>query len=347
MAKQLTIKQIAELAGVSAGTVDRILHNRGKISEEALSKVNKVIESQGYKFNIHTSAVSLRKEYLIVVAIPKNEEGEYWDLILQGVKKAEQEYSDLSIDCRCLFFDQYDASSCRKLFDTIPGLNPSGVILGTIYVEETKNLCSTLDKKMIPYVFVDGNVEDTNPVAAFYADQVVCGKLLAKLIRAFSPELSEIALFHPLREGGRISNNSRRRMAAFKKYFKDASDDVRLRDFNFSPNVSREDTYEEIGRFLSENPRVKGIAVGISTASVIAEALYSLGRTDIHICGFDLTSSAKKCFELGILDFVVDQKPSLQGYKAFDAMIHYLVYGTKDTPAQHIIRTEVIFQENF
>ena len=55
MPKQLTITSIAKLAGVSAGTVDRILHNRGKVSEAAQAAVEKVLRESKYRNNIHTS----------------------------------------------------------------------------------------------------------------------------------------------------------------------------------------------------------------------------------------------------------------------------------------------------
>lgn len=38
-----TIKDIARMAGVSAGTVDRVLHNRGDVSEKSKEKVQKVL----------------------------------------------------------------------------------------------------------------------------------------------------------------------------------------------------------------------------------------------------------------------------------------------------------------
>ena len=41
MAKQVKIKDIAKMAGVSAGTVDRILHNRGKVSKASREAVEK------------------------------------------------------------------------------------------------------------------------------------------------------------------------------------------------------------------------------------------------------------------------------------------------------------------
>ena len=47
MGKTYRIKDIAEMSGVSTGTVDRILHNRGKVSEEAQKKVEKVLKNGG------------------------------------------------------------------------------------------------------------------------------------------------------------------------------------------------------------------------------------------------------------------------------------------------------------
>ena len=49
MGKTYRIKDIAEMSGVSTGTVDPILHNRGKVSEEAQKKVEKVLKEIGYE----------------------------------------------------------------------------------------------------------------------------------------------------------------------------------------------------------------------------------------------------------------------------------------------------------
>lgn len=47
-----TIKDIAQMAGVSAGTVDRVLHNRGDVSQKSKEKVQKVLDEINYQPNV-------------------------------------------------------------------------------------------------------------------------------------------------------------------------------------------------------------------------------------------------------------------------------------------------------
>ena len=84
MKKRIRIKDIAAQAGVSSGTVDRILHNRGNVSEKARAAVEKVLNQVGYKPNIHLSGLSLKKTYEIVIHTPCLHE--YWEAIHNGIR---------------------------------------------------------------------------------------------------------------------------------------------------------------------------------------------------------------------------------------------------------------------
>lgn len=52
MQKKHTIRDIAELAGVSKGTVDRVIHKRGHVSPGAFEKVNKLLDEINYQPNL-------------------------------------------------------------------------------------------------------------------------------------------------------------------------------------------------------------------------------------------------------------------------------------------------------
>ena len=47
-----TIKQIAELSGVSRGTVDRVLHNRGGVDPQIAKKIQKIAKENGYHIEV-------------------------------------------------------------------------------------------------------------------------------------------------------------------------------------------------------------------------------------------------------------------------------------------------------
>ena len=51
--ENITIKDIAARAGVSTGTVDRVLHKRPNVSKTALDKVNKALEELDYRPNMY------------------------------------------------------------------------------------------------------------------------------------------------------------------------------------------------------------------------------------------------------------------------------------------------------
>lgn len=62
MNKNYRIKDIAELSGVSTGTVDRILHERGKVSEDARKKVEKVLKEIDYQPNLIARSLAVEEK---------------------------------------------------------------------------------------------------------------------------------------------------------------------------------------------------------------------------------------------------------------------------------------------
>ena len=67
----MTIKEIAREANVSIGTVDRVVHGRGRVAQKTTELVKKIIQESGYKPNIFGSRLSLSKDYIFAVIMPR------------------------------------------------------------------------------------------------------------------------------------------------------------------------------------------------------------------------------------------------------------------------------------
>ena len=84
MAEKIRIKDIAELSGVSVGTVDRILHNRPNVSKAAREKVEKVLKEINYQPNMYAAALAYNKSYTFTLLMPKHASEAYWEEIEEG-----------------------------------------------------------------------------------------------------------------------------------------------------------------------------------------------------------------------------------------------------------------------
>jgi LacI family transcriptional regulator len=69
-AQRLTMRQIADLAGVSIATVSRVLNGREDVSEETRGLVSRVIRENGYTANRNAQGLSAGRTGLVGVLVP-------------------------------------------------------------------------------------------------------------------------------------------------------------------------------------------------------------------------------------------------------------------------------------
>lgn len=85
--ERIRIKDIARLANVSVGTVDRVLHGRSGVSEASRKRVEEILKQLDYQPNMYASALASNKKYTFACLLPKHLEGEYWTDVQRGFGK--------------------------------------------------------------------------------------------------------------------------------------------------------------------------------------------------------------------------------------------------------------------
>ncbi len=89
--KKLTIREIADMAGVSIATVSRVLNGRADVSDETRDAVRRVIQEQGYTANRHARGLSAGRTGLVGVLVPLVYPV-YFSAILAGASEALYEH---------------------------------------------------------------------------------------------------------------------------------------------------------------------------------------------------------------------------------------------------------------
>ena len=93
----VTSGKIAELAGVSRGTVDRALHNRGGVNPEVEKKIKQLADQLGYKPDRAGKALSSRKNPPKIGVLLNSVGNAFFDEVKRGIAAAEKELADFRL----------------------------------------------------------------------------------------------------------------------------------------------------------------------------------------------------------------------------------------------------------
>lgn len=178
----ITIYDVARAAGVSKGTVDRVLHDRGEVSAKSKEKILKVIRELGYKPNVYASLLASRKIRKIVCLVPEYSPGEFWELTEKGIEAGSSEAAKYGVSVVTVRYDQYDLESYEKACGLVLDEKPIGVVLAPMFRSSTLNFVRELSSRGICYVYIDSKLEDDGYLAYFGMPMYQSGYLCADIL---------------------------------------------------------------------------------------------------------------------------------------------------------------------
>ncbi len=212
------IKDIAERAGVSKGTVDRVLHNRGRVAEDVRDKILAIIKELNYEPNFIAQSLKSQRAYNLIALIPDPEADGYWDAPKAGLEKAERELRQYGISVHQLVFDPHDERSFIEKANEATNENPDGVLIAPIFYKEVLPFFKQWDHLNIPYVLFNTQIMDSNSICYIGQDSYQSGFLAAKILSFGLPVSSSVLIVHINED---ISNSAHliTKEEGFKDYF--------------------------------------------------------------------------------------------------------------------------------
>jgi LacI family transcriptional regulator len=102
--KNISIKDVAEKAGVSISTVSRALNNTGYVKKELREKINGIVEELDYKPNIIAKGLRTKRTNTIAVIIP-DLKNPYYSEIVEAIERYAQD-KGYDILMTCTFYDE-------------------------------------------------------------------------------------------------------------------------------------------------------------------------------------------------------------------------------------------------
>jgi Transcriptional regulators len=343
LGKNIRIKDIARLAGVSAGTVDRVLHNRGRVSEEALKKITAVMEQIDYKPNLIARTLGSNKRYTIAVMIPDPDLDPYWAQANEGIKIAQNEWTQYGVNVNLHPFDLYDKESFQKTANQVMETTPDGIVVAPIFYQESFPVFHSFVTSGIPYVFFNTNIPEVKPMSFIGQNLYESGRVGAELMNLGQQGRGKLAVLH-IDEDVHDSVHLSEKEKGFRDFFAERNaNQFEIVDFILHPG---QENFREQLRNLFADQDLKGVFVSTSKGtSVAAELLQETGKGQIRLIGYDLLEDNLKFLRSGIIDFLINQNPKRQVNLGISHLINHLMF-KRAAPELELFPLEVITLEN-
>jgi len=344
---KIRIKDIAERAGVSVGTVDRVIHGRMNVSKSSLAKVQKILDEINYVPNHYASALATNKTYYFAAILPMHEDDSYWARVEKGLVEGLRRYSDFKISFKIFRYDPFNDSSFDTQAQLLVDSKPFAVIIGPIFnFNIMSKFVDKLTENNIPYALIDSTWADFHPVTFYGQDSIRSGEFAARIILMAAAGTKRVAIFKILGEGRVASRQQLDREGGFRKYIKEHSPKTTIVDLDLYV-YDKKGMKERLTEFFTNNPDVLYGVTFNSSVYKIADFLKEEMPKHKHVTllGYDAILPNVSCIKDGSVDFLIAQHPQKQGLNCMRSMVNACVLRMKQK-VDHYVSIELLTREN-
>lgn len=341
----ITIKEIAEIANVSVGTVDRVIHNRDGVSKKTRDRVQKILTKQNFKINNIARSLAMKKKYNISVLIPEfDADNLFWESPLLGISKGAEEALSFGVEVQKFTFNELDKDSYLHSFQKLINGAPEAVILTPLFLNETKLIVALLEEKEIPYIFLNIEMPAFNNIAFIGQNSYKGGYLAGKLMHLCTKNKANYLI--PYIESKLYNNKAiEDRIQGFYAYFNKNKVPFNSVTLNFEDLNNLDRVKQQLKDVFEAHKNISGVLVPSSRISTISSCIDSEKLKELSLIGFDTTQQNIAYLKNNKITFLISQKSFNQGLKSIRIMTDYLIQNK--IPQQKIYSPlEIITKEN-
>lgn len=335
-----TIKEIAELAGVSRGTVDRVLNNRGSVNAQTAQRVREIAEKLNYKPNKAGLMLAAQKKNIKIGIILFSESNPFFREVLEGVAAKEQELA--GYNCTILVRQvPFEEKAQFAAMEELLALGVHGLVISpynSLFIATEIDRFQDLGIAVITVntdifskriAYVGSNYRLSGQTAAGLMGRMTFGEVNVGIVTG-----SDHILCHS------------ERVAGFTETAAQHFPHLHIVDTveNHDDDV---ESYEKVTKLLTDHPEASALFFAAGGVYGGCQAVQSLGRTDrIKIFTYDSVPSTAELIRAGIITATICQQPYRQGYLPVELLSRYLLEGIAPEQEYNYVDIDIRIREN-
>lgn len=307
-----TIQMVADMAGVSRGTVDRVLNNRPHVNGEVRKRVLEAIRKTGYvpaRISYQQLMGAAFRPLSLGVLLP-NMEGQFYTEVSQGIQRACAELEDSNVRVLLRRCETSLPQEAVRLLEEMLEEGVEGLAVCAVNDPSIEERISDLAEAGIPCITFNSDLPGSRRLCFVGQNIRRSGRVAAGLLhKCLPPESTVLATVGNLKFDGH-----RQRLDGFRDRMRELGfpeERILVREtFN-----DYETTFHMVRFAIEENPNLRGVYMANLNVSGCAAAIESAGKKGkIRVVCHDINESVRQLILNGSVDFTIPQNLTQQGY---------------------------------
>lgn len=341
---KIRIKDIADLAQVSIGTVDRVIHNRGEVSPATRERILRLLEEYDYSPDIAGRSLALKRVVKLGILMPESDPGHpFWSLPLNGIELALAQLSSYRIEIRQFLFNQHKKESFMETIMDFPHEELEGLLFAPVFRNESLTFMKKCREDKLPLVLFNSLLEEAPSESFVGQDAFSSGEVAGRLLHHGVGDKGTLIIVNM---SARMDHydHIRERERGFRSYFSQFPNKAyRLVSLDMN-GLDLHRMEEKLSEACSDHAP-DGIFVTNSRVYHVAGFLEKHRKKHTRMVGYDLLPQNQELLNKGQIDFLLSQKPEEQAYKGLQSLFKLAVFNHQPEKRQWL-PIDIITKEN-
>ena len=190
----ITIKEIAKIAGVSIGTVDRALHNRGRVKPELAMRINQIARENGFAPSRAGRALALARNPIRIGIIVHLTKTEFMQQVVRGIQRVHSELEGLGAEILVKDIPSLDVGAQLRAIDELVEAGVQGIAISPAEDGAIRGKVDAIHKeKGISTVTFNTDIVGSSRICFVGLDNMQSGRMAAGLMAAITGRTGKLA----------------------------------------------------------------------------------------------------------------------------------------------------------
>jgi LacI family transcriptional regulator len=337
--KKATIKDIARELNVSVATVYRALNNKGRIKAETKQKVIEKAKELNYSTNSTARKFALRKNFKILVVMPKDPNF-YWNDVRKGLITVEEELADFGVGITTYFVNvSYNPDVHLEIIKLLKEKEMDGLVIVPLHIYKFDKLIEYTKAHSIPTAIFSTPIDNSDVLFYYGPDDSLSGLMAGELLSKFINHRGNVCVMVHKEDFIYFSE----RLQGFCKYIQKNSPFINISDiYTYEVDHEREALEEALSQSL-----LSGIYVmDGGGAGIFGKLLKDMNIEGIALVGHEINELSKELLLEGYITALLCEERFCQGYHPVKLLFEYLVQGTLPSDKKVYTNINVVLKGN-